>query len=88
MHRVRRERTAAALAFSALYELVEWRTALAFYPEQGPEWLGMLGVPWDARQDVAMGLTGGGSGDDGRRRPGPERVDPTSREKLDGGVTA
>ena len=49
---------AFALAFSALYELVEWWTVLAFYPDAGPEWLGMQGDPWDAQQDMLMALWG------------------------------
>ena len=49
---------AFALAFSALYELVEWWTVLAFYPDAGPEWLGMQGDPWDAQQDMLMALVG------------------------------
>mgnify|MGYP001822696540 CR=1 FL=1 len=49
---------AFALSFSALYELVEWWTVLAFYADHGPEWLGTQGDPWDAQQDMAMGLSG------------------------------
>ena len=47
-----------ALAFSALYELLEWWTVLAFYPDHGPEWLGMQGDPWDSQQDMMMALFG------------------------------
>jgi putative membrane protein len=48
-----------ALAFSASYELLEWRWVVAFYPDQGPEWLGMQGDPWDAQGDMLMALYGG-----------------------------
>jgi putative membrane protein len=47
-----------ALAFSASYELLEWRWVVAFYPDQGPEWLGMQGDPWDAQGDMLMALCG------------------------------
>ncbi|HQU44684.1 MAG TPA: DUF2238 domain-containing protein [Pirellulales bacterium] len=49
---------AVPLAFSALYEIVEWGWVLAFYPDQGPEWLGMQGDPWDAQWDMFMALVG------------------------------
>jgi putative membrane protein len=48
-----------AVAFSACYEIVEWLWVVAFYPTQGPEWLGMQGDPWDAQADVLMALCGG-----------------------------
>jgi putative membrane protein len=47
-----------ALAFSAFYELAEWRWVVMFYPDQGPEWLGMQGDPWDAQGDMSMALCG------------------------------
>lgn len=47
-----------ALAFSAFYELDEWWWVAAFYPDQGPEWLGMQGDPWDAQWDMFMALCG------------------------------
>lgn len=47
-----------ALAFSSFYELVEWWTVLLFYPESGPEWLGLQGDPWDAQWDMLMALLG------------------------------
>lgn len=47
-----------ALAFSASYELLEWRWLVAFYPDKGPEWLGMQGDPWDAQGDMLMALCG------------------------------
>jgi len=49
---------AFALAFSSLYELVEWWVVLLFYPAHGPEWLGMQGDPWDAQRDMLMALLG------------------------------
>jgi putative membrane protein len=50
--------TSVALAFSGLWELVEWWTVLAFYRESGPEWLGLQGDPWDAQWDMSMALCG------------------------------
>ncbi len=47
-----------ALGFSALYELIEWWVVLLFYPDQGPEWLGMQGDIWDAQWDMFMALCG------------------------------
>jgi len=47
------------LAFSALYEILEWGWVVIFYPGQGPEWLGMQGDPWDAQADMFMALCGG-----------------------------
>lgn len=49
---------AVPLAFSALYELLEWGWVMAFYRDQGPEWLGMQGDPWDAQWDMFMALLG------------------------------
>lgn len=48
-----------ALAFSALYEIVEWLWVAAFYPESGPEWLGMQGDAFDAQADMLMAFFGG-----------------------------
>ena len=48
----------AALAFSALYEILEWLWVIVFYPTRGPEWLGMQGDPWDAQADMLMALLG------------------------------
>ncbi|HPE02307.1 MAG TPA: DUF2238 domain-containing protein [Burkholderiaceae bacterium] len=46
-----------ALAFSALYELIEWQAALAL--GQGAEaFLGTQGDPWDTQSDMAMALIG------------------------------
>jgi putative membrane protein len=47
-----------ALAFSAFYELAEWWWVVLFYPDQGAEWLGMQGDPWDAQGDMLMALCG------------------------------
>ena len=47
-----------ALAFSAFYELAEWWWVTVFYPDQGPQWLGMQGNPWDAQWDMFMALCG------------------------------
>ena len=47
-----------ALAFSALYEILEWLWVAAFYPDQGPEWLGMQGDMFDAQADMLMALCG------------------------------
>jgi putative membrane protein len=47
-----------ALAFSAFYELLEWWWVTAFYPDEGPQWLGMQGDPWDAQWDMCMALCG------------------------------
>jgi putative membrane protein len=46
------------LAFSACYEIVEMCVVLVFYPDSGPEWLGMQGDPYDAQWDMTMALTG------------------------------
>jgi putative membrane protein len=46
------------LAFSAAYELLEMAVVLIFYPDAGPEWLGMQGDPWDAQWDMTMALSG------------------------------
>jgi putative membrane protein len=48
-----------AVAFSACYEIVEWLWVAAFYPTQGPQWLGMQGDPWDAQGDMLMAFCGG-----------------------------
>ncbi|HJV90227.1 MAG TPA: DUF2238 domain-containing protein [Holophagaceae bacterium] len=46
------------LAISALYELIEWVSALAL--GQGAEaFLGTQGDPWDTQSDMAMALVGG-----------------------------
>lgn len=47
-----------SLAFSAFYELLEWWVVIVFYPDAGPEWLGLQGDPWDAHWDMSMALAG------------------------------
>jgi putative membrane protein len=42
-----------------LYELLEWWWVLLFYPNNGPEWLGIQGDPWDAQGDMFAALCGG-----------------------------
>ena len=46
------------LALSAFYELIEIWMVLLFYPDQGPEWLGLQGDSWDAQWDMTMALCG------------------------------
>ncbi len=46
-----------ALAISALYELVEWWTALAL-GQGADEFLGTQGDPWDTQSDMFMALIG------------------------------
>jgi putative membrane protein len=40
------------LAFSALYEIVEWRVAATVAPDAGDAYLGTQGDIWDAQQDM------------------------------------
>jgi len=47
-----------AVAFSGCYEIIEWLWVIVFYPNQGPEWLGHQGDPWDAQADMLMALCG------------------------------
>jgi putative membrane protein len=47
-----------AVAFSACYEILEFAWVAAFYPDRGPEWLGMQSDPWDAQWDMTMALCG------------------------------
>ncbi len=48
-----------AMAFSAFYEILEWLWVAIFYPDAGPEWLGMQGDPFDAQADMLMATLGG-----------------------------
>jgi putative membrane protein len=49
--------TCVCLAFSALYELIEWRVAVAL--GQGADaFLGTQGDPWDTQEDMATALVG------------------------------
>ena len=50
--------TGCCLGFSAAYELLEMAVVMLFYPEAGPEWLGMQGDAWDAQKDMAMAVSG------------------------------
>lgn len=50
--------TAAALAISALYEIVEWRYAVAFGGEAAEDFLGSQGDVWDAQKDMTAALLG------------------------------
>ncbi len=45
------------LAGSAVYELVEWRAAIAL-GQSAEGFLGMQGDPWDSQGDMAMALVG------------------------------
>lgn len=47
------------LAFSAIYELIEWAAAAVVAPEAGVAFLGAQGDVWDAQKDMA--LAGAGS---------------------------
>ncbi len=46
------------LAFSALYEILEWIIAANFYPTSGLEWLGIQGDIWDTQKDMFFALFG------------------------------
>lgn len=48
---------AAPLAFSALYEIIEWELALAS-GEGADAFLGTQGDPWDTQSDMGMALLG------------------------------
>ena len=49
-----------ALAFSALYELIEWGAALAL-GQGAEEFLGTQGDPWDTQADMFLALGGAAS---------------------------
>lgn len=49
--------TSVCLAFSALYELIEWLTAVVF-GGGATEFLGTQGDPWDAQWDMFLALNG------------------------------
>ncbi|HUW56066.1 MAG TPA: DUF2238 domain-containing protein [Planctomycetota bacterium] len=49
---------AVPLALSGFYELLEMWWVAGFYPDKGPEWLGMQGDLWDAQWDMTMALAG------------------------------
>jgi putative membrane protein len=46
------------MAFSMLYELLEWAAALAFGGELGMAYLGTQGDVWDAHKDMALATLG------------------------------
>jgi putative membrane protein len=46
------------LSFSALYEIIEWITALRVDPAAGLAFLGSQGDVWDAQKDMALAGTG------------------------------
>ena len=50
--------SSVALAISAMYELVEWVSALKAPAEQGLAFLGSQGDVWDAQKDMLMALLG------------------------------
>ena len=50
--------TGCCLGFSGFYEILEMAVVLVFYPDVGPEWLGMQSDPWDAQWDMTMALSG------------------------------
>jgi putative membrane protein len=47
-----------SLAISALYEIFEWRYAVAFGGDAADDFLGSQGDPWDAQQDMTAALLG------------------------------
>jgi putative membrane protein len=47
-----------ALSVSAMYELVEWISAITTAPEQGTAFLGTQGDEWDAQKDMLMATLG------------------------------
>ncbi len=46
------------LAFSGLYEIVEWLAAAATNPELGTAYLGTQGDVWDAQKDMGLAALG------------------------------
>jgi putative membrane protein len=46
------------LAFSALYEIVEWLAAAMTNPELGAAYLGTQGDQWDAQKDMGIAAIG------------------------------
>jgi len=46
------------LAFSGLYEIIEWFAAAATNPELGAAYLGTQGDQWDAQKDMGLAATG------------------------------
>lgn len=46
------------LAFSAMYELIEWGVAMHVAPDTGMAFLGAQGDPWDAHKDMLLAAAG------------------------------
>lgn len=46
------------MAFSMLFELIEWGAAVAFGGDLGVAYLGTQGDPWDAHKDMALATLG------------------------------
>lgn len=46
------------VGLSAFYEILEMWIVLLFYPNEGPEWLGFQGDPWDTQWDMLMAFLG------------------------------
>jgi putative membrane protein len=46
------------LAYSAVYEIIEWIAAISVDPGAGTAFLGTQGDPWDAIKDMALAGTG------------------------------
>ena len=47
------------MAFSMLFELIEWAAATIFGGDLGVAYLGTQGDPWDAQKDMALASLGG-----------------------------
>jgi len=47
------------MAFSMIFELVEWAAAVVFGGDLGVAYLGTQGDPWDAQKDMLMATLGG-----------------------------
>lgn len=47
-----------AASFSAIYEIIEWLTAVMVSPELGAAYLGTQGDEWDAQKDMALAILG------------------------------
>jgi len=46
------------MAFSGIYEVIEWVVANIFFPAQGMAYLGIQGDVWDAQKDMALAFGG------------------------------
>jgi putative membrane protein len=71
------------VAFSAVYEILEVLVVLVFYPESGPEWLGLQGDVYDAQWDMVMALIGAATA-----QVALKNVHRRSMEKLRGGANS